>query len=243
MYTLVNIIIPVYDEGENIVDTFREIEKKVETPHEIFIIYDFEEDNTVPVVKKLSQGKTNIHLVKNIYERGVINAIKTGFEMINEGVILVAMADLSDDFAKIDQMMEKINEGYDVVCGSRYMKGGKQTGGPLIKVFLSRTAGILLHYLIKIPTHDVTNNFKMYTKKLLRNIVIESKGGFELAMEILIKAFLSGYRITEVPCVSFSDRKTGQSKFKLVKWLPHYLYWYWFAIKGSIRKKMRIMPF
>ena len=179
------------------------------------------------------QGKTNIHLVKNKYGKGALNAIKTGFEAVNDGVVLVAMADLSDDFTKVDEMFRKINQGYDIVCGSRYMRGGKQIGGPLLKRFLSRMAGVSLYYLAGIPTHDATNNFKMYTKKVLNEIKIESKGGFELAVEVVVKAFLKGRKITEVPCVS-PDRQAGEAKFKLWKWLPHYLRWYWLAITGCV---------
>jgi len=85
---------------------------------------------------------TNVMLVKNKYGSGALNAIKTGFESIDDGIVLVVMADLSDDLGKVDEMFKKINEGYDIVCGSRYMKGGKQIGGLWFKKLLSRTAGI-----------------------------------------------------------------------------------------------------
>jgi len=233
MFNLLNIVIPVYNEAENIKNTISEINQRVSTPHNIFIIYDFDEDNTLPVARNLMKEQNNIELVKNKYGKGVLNAIKTGFENIKEGVILVVMADLSDDLSKVDEMFEKISEGYDIVCGSRYMKGGRQIGGPRFKKLLSRLAGVSLHYLTGIPTHDITNSFKMYTKKVLDDIKIESNGGFELGMEIVIKAFFKGYKITEVPCV-WRDRSAGKSRFKLWKWLPKYIHWYLFAIKGKL---------
>lgn len=229
MYNLVNIVVPVYNERENIRNTVFEIKNEVKTPHRIFIIYDFDNDNSLPVIRDFMENNRNIYLVKNKYGNGVLNAVKTGFEAINDGVVLVVMADLSDDLSKIDGMFEKINEGCDIVCGSRYMRGGKQIGGPKLKKFLSRLAGISLHYLTSIPTHDVTNSFKMYTKKVLNDIRIESNGGFELGMEIVIKAFLKGYKITEVPSV-WRDRKEGDSRFRLWTWLPKYIHWYLFAI-------------
>ena len=241
MFNLLNIVIPVYNEAENIKNTISEINQRVSTPHKIFIIYDFDEDNTLPVVRNLMKEQNNIELVKNKYGKGVLNAIKTGFENIKEGVILVVMADLSDDLSKVDEMFEKISEGYDIVCGSRYMKGGRQIGGPRFKKLLSRLAGVSLHYLTGIPTHDITNSFKMYTKKVLDDIKIESNGGFELGMEIVIKAFFKGYKITEVPCV-WRDRSAGKSRFKLWKWLPNYIYWYLFAISGSLRSLLRDKP-
>ena len=239
MFNLLNIVIPVYNEAENIKNTIFEINQRVSTPHKIFIIYDFDEDNTLPVARNLMKKQNNIELVKNKYGKGVLNAIKTGFENIKEGVILVVMADLSDDLSKVDEMFEKISEGYDIVCGSRYMKGGKQIGGPRFKKLLSRLAGVSLHYLTGIPTHDITNSFKMYTKKVLDDIKIESNGGFELGMEIVIKAFFKGYKITEVPCV-WGDRSAGKSRFKLWEWLPKYIYWYLFAISGSLRSLLRV---
>jgi len=239
MFNLLNIVIPVYNEAENIKNTISEINQRVSTPHKIFIIYDFDEDNTLPVARNLMKKQNNIELVKNKYGKGVLNAIKTGFENIKEGVILVVMADLSDDLSKVDEMFEKISEGYDIVCGSRYMKGGKQIGGPRFKKLLSRLAGVSLHYLTGIPTHDITNSFKMYTKKVLDDIKIESNGGFELGMEIVIKAFFKGYKITEVPCV-WRDRSAGKSRFKLWEWLPKYIYWYLFAISGSLRSLLRV---
>jgi len=240
MYKLINIIIPVYNERENIEDTLLEIKTKIKTPHNIFIIYDFDEDNSIPVVKDLMQNNKNIYLIKNKYSRGVLNAIKTGFDTINNGVVLVVMADLSDDLNKIDRMFKKINEGYDIVCGSRYMKGGKQIGGPKFKKFLSRLAGVSLHYLSGIPTHDVTNSFKMYNKSVLDDIEIESNGGFELGMEIVVKAFLKGYKITEVPS-TWRDREKGKSRFRLWKWLPKYIYWYLLALTNFKKKSKNLL--
>jgi Glycosyltransferases involved in cell wall biogenesis len=231
MKDFINIVIPVYNEGENILSTLSEIERKVSTKHQIFVVYDFEGDDTLPVLR--GQPFQHLHLIKNKYGRGVLNAIKTGFESAQEGAVLVVMADLSDDLAKVDEMFRKINEGYDIVCGSRYMKGGRQIGGPWFKKQLSRVAGLSLHYFAGIPTHDVTNSFKMYAKKVLEDIQIESNGGFELGMEILIKAHQKGFRITEIPSL-WRDRDAGQSKFKLWQWLPKYLHWYWFALtKGK----------
>ena len=228
---IINIIIPVYNEGENISIIFDEINLKVKTPCCIYIIYDFDEDNTLPAVKNYMEKFPGcIRLEKNRFGTGVLNAIKTGFEVAPHGVILVVMADLSDDLAKVDRMYDLINEGYDIVCGSRYMKGGKQIGGPVLKKFLSSMAGLTLHTLINIPVHDITNSFKMYRKEVLDDIKVESTGGFELGMEIVIKAFFKGYKITEVPSV-WRDRTAGKSKFKLFKWLPKYIYWYWYAIK------------
>jgi len=238
---MLSILIPVYNEGDNIVHTFNELKLKVRTPHNIYIIYDFDEDNTVPAVQNyiVQNNSDNIFFIKNIYGKGVLNAIKTGFDSIKGGTILVAMADLSDDFAVVDSMYEKIKQGNDIVCGSRYMKGGKQIGGPRIKGLLSRTAGISLHHLIGIPTHDISNSFKMYRKGVLDNILLESSAGFEIGMEIVVKSYLKGYKIAEVPSI-WRDRTAGKSNFKLAKWLPKYIGWYTYAVTYQIKKKVRL---
>jgi dolichol-phosphate mannosyltransferase len=231
---ILDIAIPVYNEAEGIQAVLDEIESKISIPHNIHIVYDFDEDTTIPVVKNYVHEniKDNIFLLKNRYGKGALNAIKTGLEITSDGVVLIVMADSSDDLRVVDTMWKKINQDFDIVCGSRYMKGGKQIGGPKFKGFLSRTAGISLHLLTRIPVHDISNSFKMYRTKILKNIQIESSGGFEIGMEIVVKAYLNGCKITEVPSI-WRDRSAGKSRFMLKKWVPKYMKWYIFAVKGK----------
>jgi dolichol-phosphate mannosyltransferase len=238
MYDRLSIVIPVYNEGENILRTLAEIDAHVKTPREVLIVYDFEEDDTVAVVREIMGRRTDLRLVRNTFGRGALQAIKTGFLQAREEAVLVVMADLSDEMSRVDVMFNKMNEGYDVVCGSRYMAGGRQFGGGRLKKLLSRMAGLTLHFLVRVPTHDVTNSFKMYSRRLLREITIESTGGFEIGMEILLKAYFGGYRVTEIPSV-WRDRAAGQSRFRLWKWLPKYLHWYWYALKCRLSGKPR----
>jgi len=241
MFDSLQIIIPVYNEGENISRTLDQIESKISTPHNTLIVYDFDEDNTLPVVNQFIRERNakNVTLVKNSYGKGVLNAIRTGFDSTKEGVVLVVMADSSDDLPIVDSMFEKINQGYDIVCGSRYMKGGKQIGGPQLKKLLSMMIGISLHLLTNIPTHDVTNSFKMYRKSVLNDVEIESSGGFEIGMEILVKAFFKGYKIAEIPS-TWQDRAAGKSNFKLLNWSPGYVRWYLYAIGGRFKHMMGV---
>ncbi len=226
------IIIPVYNEKENIKKAITLIEKKVKIKHKILIIYDSCKDDTLPAVKSLQKKITNIRLIKNNVgnRRGVVNAIKTGFNYVESGAIVVMMADLSDDPSSINNMYKKIIQGYDVVCASRYSKGGGKIGGPFLKSLLSKIAGILTPVLLGIPTKDVTNAYKMYRKEVIDSINIQSTGGFELSMEIVIKAYNQGFKITEVPTI-WHDRTSGQSRFKLIAWLPKYIYWYVWGIQ------------
>jgi len=222
------IIIPVYNEGDNIQPTINVIEQMVKTSHRIYIVYDFDEDNTLPVIKKMQQEGLPIELLKNS-SRGVANAINTGLRNALEDYLLVTMADLSDDYSVVDRMCQLMTDGYDIVCGSRYMKGGKQIGGPFFKKLLSRTAGWTLKYFAGLPVYDITNSFKLYRKSMVDNIDIQSNKGFEIGMEIVVKAHFSGYKITELPCI-WTDRRAGQSKFKIFNWMPKYLKWYFYAL-------------
>jgi dolichol-phosphate mannosyltransferase len=229
MDATLHIIVPVYNERDNIEGVYRLIKKHIPTEHVIYVVYDFDEDNTVPVVKALQALDTRLVLVKNRYGRGVLNAIKTGFDSASSGPCLVVMGDISDDLSIVPLMLEQYQRGFKVVSASRYMAGGKQIGGPLLKRILSRCAGVTLHHLTGIPTHDVTNNFKLYDKALLDAVQIQSKGGFEIAMELTVKAFKKGYPICEIPA-TWQDRTAGVSRFKLWKWAPHYLRWYFYAL-------------
>ena len=132
-------------------------------------------------------------------------------------------------------MYELVRQGHDVVCGSRYTRGGKQIGGPFLKGLLSRTAGLTLHWFAGVPTTDVTNSFKMYRTAFLQALTFESNGGFEIGMEAVVKAYVGGGRIAEVPS-TWTDRVAGTSRFRLWRWLPKYLRWYLYAFRGRFAR-------
>jgi glycosyltransferase involved in cell wall biosynthesis len=233
-----SVVVPVYNEGENIRRLFDEIAAKAGSlVNEVVLVYDFEEDNTLPVVRQVADRHPfPIRTVRNAWGRGALGAIRTGFKEAKGPAVLVCMADLSDDLTAVPMMIQRMREGYDVVCGSRYMRGGRHSSGPLLKRTLSRLAGVSLHYLAGLPVHDVTNSFKMYRKELLDRLTIESSGGFEIGMEIVVKTFAAGGRLVEVPSI-YTDRSAGTSRFRMWKWMPNYLKWYWFALKTRLRKR------
>ena len=134
-------------------------------------------------------------------------------------------------------MVALARAGADVVAASRYMRGGRQVGGPPLKRLMSRTAGLTLHWFGGVATHDPTNNFKLYSRRFLDATTIESEAGFELALELTVKATLAGRRVAEVP-TTWRDRTAGQSNFRLRKWLPHYLHWYRVAMLGRLLRRM-----
>jgi len=231
-----SIVIPVYNEGENVVPTLRGVVERTRTrPLEVLIVHDFDEDTTVPVVKRLQAEMPELRLHRNTLGRGVLNAMKSGLRAARAQYVLVSMGDGSDDPDDIDRMYELARAGADVVAGSRYMRGGRQLGGPLLKRSMSRAAGLSLHWLGGIPVHDATSNFRLYSKRLLNQVTIESTGGFELGIELTVKAYLLGMKVAEVP-TTWRDRTAGTSRFQLWQWLPRYLKWYRAGIAGRFRK-------
>lgn len=157
--------------------------------------------------------------------------MKAGIAASAGEFVLITMSDGSDEPDVVDPMVALARDGADVVSASRYMRGGHQVGGPLLKRLMSRAAGLSLHWFAGVATHDPTNNFKLYARRYLDSIEIESTAGFELALELTVKATLAGRRVAEVP-TTWRDRTAGQSNFKLRKWLPHYLHWYTVAFRG-----------
>ena len=220
-----SVVIPVFNEAESIRPVLEGFAAKVATPHEILIVHDFDEDTTVPVVRELIPKTPGLRLHRNNLGRGVLNAMKSGIAGSRGPLVLISMADGSDELECVDRMVERARAGADLVAASRYMHGGRQIGGPPFKSFLSRAAGLSLHVFGRVPIHDPTNNFKLYRRTFLDSVVIESSGGFELALELSVKATVGGYRLAEVP-TTWRDRTAGTSNFKLRAWLPMYLRWY-----------------
>jgi len=232
-----SIVIPVYNEGENVVPTLRGVVERTHSrPLEVLVVHDFDEDTTVPVVKRLQAELPQLRLHRNTLGRGVLNAMKSGLRAARAPYVLITMGDGSDEAEDIDKMYALARAGADVVAGSRYMRGGRQLGGPLLKRSMSRAAGLSLHWLGGVPVHDATSNFRLYSKRLLNQVTIESTGGFELGIELTVKAHLLGMKVAEVP-TTWRDRTAGQSRFQLWQWLPRYLKWYRRGVAGRFRKR------
>lgn len=230
-----SIVVPVYNEPDNIGPTLHEIEAHVSTPHEVLVVYDFDGDTTVPVVRDLMPDLPMVRLHRNDIGRGVLNAMKSGMDASVAPLVLITMADGSDEMACVDRMVRLAQDGASVVAGSRYMRGGSQVGGPRLKRLLSRLAGLSLHWLAGVPIHDATNNFKVYRRDFLDSVTIESTGGFELAIELTAKATLAGRTLAEVPTI-WRDRTAGESRFDLRAWLPKYFRWYVHIYRGRARR-------
>ena len=236
MRQALSLIVPVYNEAENFPNLVREVERQVPRPFTLYTIYDFDGDTTVPVARELAVSRPWLKLVKN-RGKGVVGALRTGFEVASTGPVLVVMADLSDDLGGIPRMLDLYRDGARIVCPSRYCPGGRQIGGPWLKKTLSRLAGISLHLLVRFPTRDATNNFRLYDAALVNELGIDSEGGFEVAIELTAKAFRRGERVAEIP-TTWRDRVAGESRFRFRKWLPKYAYWYGYALFAGLERKL-----
>jgi hypothetical protein len=222
----ISVVLPVYNEADNIATCLRGLWNALENEeHEILVVYDFEEDTTLPAIEAMTDRPPSLRLVKNELGRGAANALRAGFAAATGDAVIVTMSDLSDPPELIPVMVERLREGADVVSGSRYMAGGSQTGGPLWKRCMAQTASLLMNGVAGLTTLDATSNFRGYSKRYLDEVEVESDLGFEIALELTVKAHLAGRTIAEVPS-SWKDRSGGESQFRFWKWLPHYLRWF-----------------
>ena len=214
-----DIIIPIYNEGSTIKKLIKYLEKTIKTNHKIFLIYDSHKDTTLKHLKKIKSKK--FKLIKN-NGAGPHSAVLTGFKKTKSRYVLTYMADDFFNGPIVDNMVNKMKNGSDIVVASRFIKGGIMKGAPFPKNYLVLISSYLLNKFTNISVHDSTNGFRLFSRKILEKIEIKSKVGFTYSIELLVKATYLNYKISEVPCKWF-ERKTGKSSFKVFKWFFPYL--------------------
>ena len=222
-----DIVIPVYNEGQNIVDVLDALGRSVQTPFRILICYDEDSDDTLPAVRQYRRATFDIQFVKN-RGTGVLQAILSGFEASTAPAVLVFPADDTFNAGIIDQMVQKSKEGCDIVAASRLMRGGGIEGCPWLKLALLRLSAFTLYHFARIPTRDASNGFRLFSRRVLESLEVESGQGFAFSLELLVKCRRLGWKVGEVPALWF-ERKKGQSRFRLMRWLPGYLRWFGYA--------------
>ena len=224
----VSVVIPVYNEGSAVVPVIERIIDLVTIPCEILVVYDTPEDTTRPFIENLARFNSHVRPVLNTYGRGPAFAIRFGIDSAQASVVVVTMADGCDDPAQIDQLARLVERGVVVAAASRYARSGQQVGGPMIKGFISRIAGLSLYWFARVGTRDATNSFKAYSTDFVRQVKIESDRGFEIGIELVAKARRYRQPVAEIPTI-WLDRAFGESNFKLMAWLSRYLHWYFYA--------------
>jgi dolichol-phosphate mannosyltransferase len=230
------IVIPAFNEGQNIIKTVHELSRLYGTAINVSVIVDFENDTTIESFKSIPNKPKSFNILIQSYGAGPANAIRFGLDNAETDCVIVMMADGSDDVRAISELASLVSRGVAVACASRYMSGGQQIGGPRFKQFLSKSAGKIVYHLAGVGTHDPTNSFKAYSTGFLRQVKIESRSGFEIGIELVSKAHRLRLPIAEIPTI-WLDRTDGHSRFLLTKWGPKYLPWFFNCFAPKIENK------
>lgn len=232
------ILIPCHNEEEAIFHTLEEIHTKLHYKnYQILVINDHSTDNTIEVIQEFVRKHEvhNLKIVNNRRSPCFANAILTGLENFDTDLIVPMMGDLCDEVETIPKMIKKIDEGYDIVCASRYMKGGRKINSPCLQGFFSWAVCISLKILCNLPTLDVSNAYKMYKKEVIREILPDLTGnaGTDFSMQLFLKTFFrKKYKICEIP-TTWTGRIYGKAKFDPIKLTPKYGRWYLYALKKA----------
>jgi dolichol-phosphate mannosyltransferase len=224
----VSVVIPAYEEGDGIGPVLDRLVDGISLPYEILVVVDDPADSTVAAVAEHSPRHDRVRTLVNGYGRGPANAIRFGIDQASHPVVVVTMADGSDDPRMIDPLARLVERGVVVAAASRYSPGGQQVGGPVLKGMLSRTAGRTLGTFARVGTDDATNSFKAYSTEFVREVGIDSTSGFEIGLELTAKARRLRLPVAELPTI-WLERTMGESRFDLRGWIPKYLRWYRFA--------------
>ncbi len=217
-----DVVIPVYNEGRiirSLLDSFRE---SLQFPVRILICYDRDDDDTLPALG----GYKDVFEIVPVKNRGIgaLGAVMTGLAASSAPCAIVFPAD--DDFnaPRLNTMIRKFQEGFDIVAGSRFMPGGTMEGCPWVKAVLVRSTAWFMSRIAGVPTRDATSGLRLFSRRVLECIPIEANAGFAYSIELLVKVHRLGWPIAEVP-FEWRERTVGQSRFKVFQWAPQYLRW------------------
>jgi glycosyltransferase involved in cell wall biosynthesis len=229
------VIIPIFEEQDSIQRVLSDLEITVGTAGKIYLVADNQNDGTILVVKDfMSESSLSIQILDQSPNFGPANAITFGIKNSLEPYIVLMTADNSDDTRDIIRIVEVLKSGKCVVSASRYMRNGKHIGGPILKHILSRVAGVVSKFILRSGTSDPTNLFKGVTRDFISTIQIESKSGFTIGLELVAKAQVHQFNaVSEIP-TAWHERTAGKSSFRIYKWLPNYLFWYYMLIHYRI---------
>ncbi len=223
---LVSIIVPARNEAQSIAGCLQRLGRIVRDEHgvscEIIVIDDASTDGTAEVVRAEMQRDPAIRLVTKTAPSGFGRAVRAGLDHVTGDVVVISMADASDDPEDIVQYVRKIEEGYDCVFGSRFVPGARLVHYPTGKRVLNRIANRAIQLLFWTSFNDLTNAFKAYRTQVIRECGPFSANDFDLTVEIALRVTTRRYRIAQVP-VGWTERTAGRSKLKLLQMIPRYL--------------------
>lgn len=234
--TTLSILLPVRNEGINLRMMVKLLKAVVEVPHELLIVYDFPEDDSIPVIRAMEKDWTNLRLVRNQRGAGVINAIQAGVEAAVGEYVLLFAADEVGPLLAIEDMLALMQEGCDMVSCSRYAHGGRRLGGSLIGGVLSRFANRLFQRLAGCALSDATTGIKLFRRSLFPTLHLEAKPvGWAVTFEMAMKAQLAGWKLGEVPVISIDRLYGGKSTFRVGPWTEEYFRWFIWGFRNLRR--------
>ncbi len=224
----VSVIVTAYNEGEEIVVHLKRLLEAVRLPSEVIVVCDSPLDSSIRFVEKVMLDDPRISVAINELGPGPARAIRYGFSRASAPVVVVTMADGCDDPYQIDDLARLVERGVVIAAASRYARSGQAIGAPVLKGFMSKVAGSSLKLLANVGTWDATNSFKAYSRAFVEEVGIESDAGFEVGLELVAKARRLHRPVAEIPTI-WLERTGGESKFRMIEWLPRYLRWYFYA--------------
>jgi len=224
----IEIVIPIFNEGKKVLKLLDLFQSNIKNKIRVLLCYDLDTDNIFEYKSVLKDYKFNVTLVKNP-TTGPCAAIKKGLYFGNSDCVIVYPADDLLNIDIIDKMYESFKRENDIVVASRFIRGGSMKGCPLLKSILVRLASSTLYMLSSIPVRDASNGFRLFSRKLLNTVTVESTVGFAYSLELLVKCQRLKLKIYEIPA-QWEERSEGSSRFKIFKWLPEYLKWYFYGL-------------
>jgi dolichol-phosphate mannosyltransferase len=222
-----DIVIPVYNEGAGIARVLDALRDSVDTPFRVLICYDSDEDDTLAAITGYGDAPFHVVLVKNDAP-GPLGATVAGFAATSAEAVLVLPADDDYNAARIDGMVAQLRAGHDVVCANRFTRDSRVSDYPWLKWVLVRSAGLLLRHLARFPTSDPTNGMRLFSRRVVKELAVETEAGFAYSFELLAKCHRLGWPIAEIPADWF-ERRTGTSRFQIARWLTTYGRWFGYA--------------
>lgn len=211
----ISIIVPTFNEGFNIREVLTDVITNLNHLNKDWeiIVVDDSTDSTYDILAEIASMEPNVNVIHRHTERGFGSAIRTGLMRSKGNVVMVIMGDGSDDPKFINEFLDKIDEGYDIVIGSRFMKNSRVTDYPFAKCLANRSFNILAKLIFNLKTNDLSTSFKAYRRCVIESIQTSSDG-FEISPEITLKAIRHGFKYSQIP-VTWTGRKFGQAKFRV----------------------------
>lgn len=223
---LLSVVIPAHNEEACIRETVQSISQLLEEyniVYEIIVVNDHSRDRTEEILQQLNAENNRVRYINNYYPNGFGFAIRCGLENFKGDAVTVMMADNSDSPQNLVEYYYKLQQGYDCVFGSRFIKGGKVIDYPVHKLMINRLANLFVQVLFGLKFNDTTNAFKAYRREVINGVSPLLSHHFNLTVEIPLKAIVRGYSYTTIPIV-WRNRKTGISKLKIKEMGSRYLF-------------------